>query len=151
MVILKEFIWRKDHTAYHLTNKDSMKSICCQGLKPLCGERSKSVGDNTKGVFFFDLLESVSNWIDWLYKNRDVSELELLRFNIKNRKWFKQDDCEFYLTHKVLPERIEYLRIYDPDNGSFLPLSAIEDTHKKKELVWKGLTSYKPLLEDDKD
>ena len=149
MIILKPFVWRKDHFAYHLTSSDYMKMICSQGLKPLCGERSQSVGDDTKGVFFFDCLESVLDWIDYLYKDRNVEELELLRFNLKNRKWVKQNDCEFYLPHKVLPERVEYLRIYDQETSSLSPLSSIGDYNKRKELIWKGLKDYKPFNEEN--
>ena len=52
MIILNEFIWRKDHYAFHITNTDAMVNICKQGLKPLSGERSKLVDDDIKDIFF---------------------------------------------------------------------------------------------------
>ena len=145
MIILDEFIWRTDHYAFHLTNDNSMKKICVEGLKPLCGERSQSVNDNFNGIFFFDNIESVSRWIDVLYENKDIYELELLRFNLKNRKWIKKNDDEFYLIHKVLPKKIEYLRLYDNEKNVFLPLNSIDSIDKQKILTWNSLEYYKPL------
>lgn len=53
MIILKEFIWQQDHSAYHITTKENMKKIKEQGLTPKLGERSKSVGDTEKAIYFF--------------------------------------------------------------------------------------------------
>ena len=146
MVILNEFIWRKDHYAFHITNTDVIDHICMEGLKPLCGERSESIGDNVGGIFFFDYLGSVSDWIDALYKTKSIYELELLRFNLKNRKWIKQNDNEFYLPNKVFPERLEYLRIYDIEQNIYLPLTYIDDTNENIKLVWNSLNEYRPLV-----
>ena len=146
MIILNEFIWRQNHDAFHITNTEAMMRICMNGLIPMCGERSRSVGDDTKGIFFFDCLGSVSNWIDLLYRDRDIYELELLRFNLKGRKWFIHNSDEFYLTNKVLPNRIEYLRIYDVENNIYLPLNFIDYIDDKKILVWNGLEEYEPLI-----
>lgn len=146
MIIFKEFIWKKDHYAFHITNIEVMKNICRYGLKPQCGERSISVGDNTKGIFFFDYLNSLSKWIDILYKNKNINELELLRFNLKNRKWIKQNNNEFYLPNKVLPERIEYLRIYDIEKNIYLPLNFVDNLNEKSILMWNRLDNYKPLI-----
>ena len=151
MVIDKEFIWKKDHYVFHITNTDAMASICSQGLIPLCGERSKSVNDNTKGIFFFDALSSVSDWVNTLYETKDIYELELLRFNIKNRSWKIQSNDpyglnEFYLIRKVLPEKIEYLRIYDTEKNMYLPLNYVDDYKVNKNLVWNSLDHYNPLI-----
>lgn len=146
MIILKEFIWRKDHYAFHITNIEAMENICIYGLKPLCGKRSISVGDDIKGIFFFDDLYSVLEWIDALYKNKNIYELELLRFNLKNRKWIKYDADEFYLPNKVLRERIEYLRIYNIERNIYLPLNYVHELNEKNVLIWNSLDSYKPLI-----
>ena len=112
----------------------------------MCGKRSQSVCDDTKGVFFFDYLGSVSHWIDVLYENKNIYELELLRFNLKNRKWIKQNDNEFYLPNKVLSERIEYLRIYDIEKNIYLPLNFVDNVNENRILVWNSLNEYKPLV-----
>lgn len=144
MVLTEEFIWRTDFYAYHVTNIDNIDSICKEGLKPLCGDRSKLVYDNTKGIYFFINLYNAPAWIDALYKNKDKYELELLRFNLKNRKWFISGDDEYYLIHKVKPEKIEYLRIFN--NNEYLPLDF--DKIIDEELIkieWNNLNDYKVL------
>ena len=143
MIILNDFIWRKDHYAYHLTNIESMNNICIKGLKPVNGERSKSKNDEINGIYFFDYLGSVNDWIDLLYKDKNIYELELLRFNLKNRKWILKNENEFYLTNKVKPEKIEYLRILDKEKNIYLPLNFLDDN---KELIWYKLDDYKPLI-----
>ena len=146
MIIFNEFIWRKDHHAFHITDTKSMNNICIKGLIPMCGERSKLVDDEIQAIYFFDNINSVSDWIDILYKNNDIYELELLRFNLKNRKWIKQNDDEFYLPNKILPEKIEYLRIYDTENNNYLPLNYIDDN---KLLIWNNINEYKPLIKNN--
>ena len=147
MIIINEFIWKRDHYAFHLTNKKAIDDISRQGLKPLCGERSKSVGDDTKGIYFFDCLGSVTNWIEALYENKNIEELELLRFNLKNRKWLMNNCNEFYLLNKVSPEKIEYLRIYDPEKEIYLPLNNLDYYYLDKKLLlkWNSLDNYKSL------
>lgn len=149
MIIIKEFIWRTDHYAYHITNIEAMKNICNEGLKPLCGERSKSVGDDIKGIFFFDSLYSVNKWINALYENKDIHELELLRFNLKQRKWIMQNPSEFYLVHKVRPDKIEYLRLFDENKNMYLPLNNLPSDYFEErndiKLNWNNLDNYKVL------
>ena len=146
MIITKEFIWKTDHYGYHITNIDAMKNICVEGLKPLCGERSKLADDNFNGIFFFDNLYNLNEWIDVLYKNKNIYELELLRFNIKQRKWIIKNPDEFYLIHKVNKEKIEYLRFYDEENDIYLPLN-IENYSSDNDVkvTWNSLDNYKIL------
>ncbi len=141
MIIIDEFIWKTDHYAYHITNTDAMRHICNEGLKPLCGERSKSVNDDIKGIFFFENLYMINDWIDALYKNKNIYELELLRFNLKNRKWLMRNIDEYYLTNKVQPNKIEYLRLCDKEQNNYLPL----DTDKEAVIEWNKLSNYKSL------
>ena len=145
MIILKEFIWQTDHDAFHITTTDNMEKICKEGLLPLCGERSKSVGDNIEGIFFFDYLGSAPDWMDALYEDKDVNELELLKFNLKHRKWLKQNCNEFYLTDRVAPQEIQYLRIYDKAKKMYLPLNLVDSIEAPATLRWKHLDKYKPL------
>ena len=151
MIILEPFIWRENHYSYHLTNIEAMEGICKNGLIPLVGDRSKSVGDNIKGVFFFDSLYLMNDWIERLYENKDIYQLELLRFNLKGRKWnvrhcYEYD--EFYLFNKVVQDKIEYLRLYDK-SGTFLPLNAPYYQHDEEiRILWNSLCDYKPLVKN---
>ena len=115
MVILDSFIWRKDHYAYHVTNVNAMKSICQYGLKPLCGERSRSVGDSIKGIYFTDYFYSVLEWIDLLYKDVSVYDLEVLRFNLRNRKWERLFN---YVQEQLLYDKKEKLLYSEVDVDS---------------------------------
>ena len=146
MVILDSFILREDHYAYHVTNVSAMKSICQYGLKPLCGERSRSVGDSIKGIYFTDYFYSVLEWIDLLYKDVSVYDLEVLRFNLRNRKWKIKNENEFYLFNKVRPKGISYLRICDKTINEYLPLNCLERLDSQKELIWNDLNEYSPLV-----
>ena len=145
MIIVKEFIWQTNHDAFHVTTTDNMQKICKEGLLPLCGERSKSVGDDIEGIFFFDYLGSAPDWIDALYEGKDIREIELLKFNLKHREWLKQNCDEFYLTNRVAPQDIQYLRIYDRVKKIYLPLSLVDSVGANAVLRWKHLDTYKPL------
>lgn len=147
MIFDKEFIWYEDHYVYHIATVDNIESIIKNGLVPKCGLRSKSVEDNKKAIYFFDSLYSIDNWIDELYKNKSIKELELLRFNLKRRKWFFKDAeiGDFYLTRPINNTNIDYLRIYD-NNGK--PLSLNSDyIFDKDKLVWDNIKKYKSLIE----
>jgi len=103
-----------------------MPNIIVQGLKPLCGENSKSVGDTRKAIYFFDNLRFLYDWVDVLYTIENSADLELLRFNLKRRKW-KPLDVEFgegYVERKIPPEKIEYAVLLE------------------SRLKWKNLQSY---------
>ena len=92
----------------------------------------------------------MSDWIEVLYETKDIYELELLKFNLKNRKWIKQNNDEFYLPNKILPGRIEYLRIYDTEKRIYLPLNFIDSVDEKRIIVWNSLDDYKPLVKNKK-
>lgn len=143
MVFEKEFIWRKDHFAYHITKKEYMESIIKKGLIPQIGDRSKSVGDDIKGVFFFDCMEDYDFWLTVLYNAICEDELELLRFNLKNRKWFSRNKYigDFYTPNIVLPNKIEYLELYNVDYGFTNSLLYLYDEGYEKR--WKNISSYK--------
>lgn len=143
MTFEKEFIWRKDHFVYHLTKKEYMDGIIEKGLVPQIGDRSKSVGDNIKGVFFFDSMYDYDFWLTALYNDIGEDELELLRFNLKNRKWFSKNQYigDFYTPNVVLPNKIEYLELYNIDYGWTNSLLYLDDESYEKR--WKNIMNYK--------
>lgn len=136
MIFEKEFIWYEDHYAYHITEKSNIDMIREKGLIPLCGERSLSVGDKISAIYFFDYLYSASDWAYWLY-NDYKEELELLRFNLKRRKWYSKDQYigDFYLTKPILPDNIDILKRIDEDGNTF----TLDDITYEKKLIWKQL------------
>jgi hypothetical protein len=148
MIICNEFIWKTDQYGYHITSVESMKGICTKGLIPSLGERSKSVGETEKGIFFIYNLYEMHEWINTLYKERNIQELELLRFNLKNRKWHMRvgysinDLQEFYLVNKVLPERIQYARVFNSNNEEL----TLDTNDKNINITWNNLKDYKPLV-----
>lgn len=111
--INRDFIFYYNHYAYHLTKKEYMLDIVIQGLKPLCGENSKCVGDTRKAIYFFDKLRFLYDWVDALYSREDADQLELLRFNLKRRKYHFLSQCEGYVERKIPPEKIEYAVLSD--------------------------------------
>ncbi len=142
MVFDKEFIWRKDHFAYHITKKENMESIIEKGLIPQIGDRSKSVGDDIKAVYFIDDLSRLDEWIEALYKDEELKDLEILKFNLKNRKWYIKflDDGEFYTPNIILPNKIEFLRLYDEINECYMPLSFNIEMYVQE---WEPIYKYK--------
>ncbi len=127
-------IFYYDSFVYHLTRKEYMKDIVTQGLKPLCGENSKSIGDTRKAIYFFDCLQYLYDWCDALYSIENYNQLELLRFNLKRRKWYRGYSGwgEGYLERKVLPERIDYAIVS-------------KASPEEIKLKWKKLDTY-PLI-----
>ena len=145
MITTNKFIWKIDYYAYHITNTEAMKSICREGLKPSVGERSKLSGDNISGIFFFNNLYFVNDWIEKLYKDKNICELELLRFNLKELNWIIRNPNEFYLNCNIMDDKIEYLRIYNKKYDTFLPINKLY-LLGENELLWKNLKEYKPLF-----
>ena len=154
MIISKEFIWRKDHFVCHLTEETNMSSIINQGLLPSNGKRCQSVNDERVGLFFFDGLYNLQNWAEVLYKNNELEALKILRFNIKNRKWYIDNSNEralgFYLTNKVLPESISYLNITDKE-GIEKPITKLFDLDflHKIDYSFYNIDNGKQIIIDD--
>lgn len=140
MIFIDEFIWDQDHYVYHLTEKEVMAKIIVEGLKPKCGERSQLVGDIRKAVYFFDSLSKTEFWMECLYASKDLKGLELLRFNLKQRKWKIQCSQveDFYLLRPVLPQSIEYATLYN-EKGEVVTLDS--DLAKVK-VLWNPLSKY---------
>ena len=141
MIFDKEFIWYKDHYVHHLTTKDKMTDIISKGLIPMIGNRSTSINDNNKAIYFFDDLSLIDAWVEELYSDRNKSELELLRFNLKRKKWFYRDSeiGDYYIKKKIEPSDIEFLKIYSSKGK--LPIT--EENIQKNNLVWENIKSYK--------
>ena len=125
-----------------------MQEVIKRGLIPQNRDRCQSVLDSNTGVYFFDSLYSVDDWIDKLYQSKDKENLELLRFDLLNRKWKIQNQVigDFYLTRKVNPNGITYLRMLDKKD-QFVSLSSINGLLYDGSLqaIWEPLSSYKPL------
>lgn len=132
----KEFIWYEDHYVYHITETENLENIIKKGLIPLCGERSESVGDTRKAIYFFDYIYSAEDWAYRLYANQ-YSELELLKFNLKRRKWYSLSNeiGDFYVTRPVLPEHIEILNRRDEEENIF----TLDEITFQKRLIWEPL------------
>ena len=122
--------------------------ICENGLLPLRGERSRSVGDDSVGIHFDDSLTTIiEDWMDMLYQDRDRNTLEVLRFNLKGLKW---STCymgdyyvpgDWYLVERLLPEYIEYLRICN--NGKLEHATSKNDLYYEEEnRIWLPIKSY---------
>lgn len=141
MVFDKTFIWSKDHYVHHLTTRDKIAEIITKGLVPRIGTRSESINDKNKAIYFFDSITLLDDWIEELYKDRNKSDLELLRFNLKNRKWFHRDiDIgDFYLKTRVNPNSIEFLSIYDDSEKIIIS----EENIEKHKSIWKKIKDYK--------
>lgn len=130
MIVTKEFIWKSDHFVCHITEEKNMLSIIKNGLLPLNGERCKSVMDDRNGVFCLDGVHNVQYWIEELYEQYELETLKLLRFNLKERKWYIDNSNDYafgmYLPHKVLPQKLDFLQMKD-SSGEILPLTKLLD------------------------
>lgn len=133
----KENIWHEDHIAYHITQKKYIESIKKIGLQPVCGKRSREANDTRKAIYFSDTLYLVEQWIERLYKEKNKYELELLKFNIKEKNWYSKDDeiGDFYLLKPILPENIEILNKYDELENPY----TIDKIQQQKKLKWDKL------------
>lgn len=138
MIFDKEFIWYSDHFVYHITETSNIDGIRENGLIPFCGDRSRSVGDTIKAIYFLDYPYNIEEWVDLLFEDSDKNNLELLRFNLKRRKWY-MGGCweygEFYTMNPVLPNRIDLLKRVD-EKGNIYTLDNIV---KQKKLIWEPL------------
>ena len=148
MIVLDETPFERDQYGYHITNIDSMDGIREKGLIPQIGERSKFIGETEESVFFICNLYDVREWINAIYYKRNIEELELLRFNIKGLEFHVRggysihEPQEFYITHSVSPEEIEYARVFNSKTNEPLTL----DTQcNDMNVVWNKLDGYKPL------
>lgn len=154
MIVTREFIWYKDHYVCHITEVKNMAGIIDKGLIPLNGERCRFVMDDRKGVFCLDGIHHVEDWACALYKQYELENLKLLRFNLKRRKWYFDDSNDLvlgiYLPYKIMPEKISYLDIRGSD-GEELPLTKLFDLdflYKINE-SFNSMENDKQLLVDD--
>ena len=136
-MIIEEEIWHEDHYAYHITHKKYIENIKKEGLQPSCGKRSIEANDTRKAIYFSDTLYLVEQWIEKLYKENNKQELELLKFNIKEKSWYAKDETigDFYILKPILPENIEILNKYDELNNPY----TIDNIQKQKKLNWDKL------------
>ncbi len=146
--IRDEFIWTEDKYVYHLTNVPAMKGIIKSGLIPQIGDRSKSVGDDIEGIFFFFELEDMRSWAETIYDEKDIYSVELLRFNIKGLEWhvhYMDIDglyIDHYLPNGIPRDKIEYARMYDRKTGLIQTLTTKTDNPI---ITWNPINKYKPI------
>ena len=133
MIILEEFIWNEDHYAYHLTHKHNINKIVNEGLIPMCKERSISHNDTFPAIYFFDNLYNLFDWSYFLYNKNNLNELELLRFNLKRKKWFLHNGEDFYLKEKIKPNELTYLSNLN---------EVIDEEDLGKKLIWTPIKKY---------
>ena len=143
MIIGQECTCEIDHFAYHITEKQNIDSIIRYGLLPTIGDRSIIAGDNFKAVFFFDNINNIEEWMDFLYKNKDKDSLDVLRFNIKSLKWFIHNNGEeFYIRHKIPITKIDYLEIYNKESNLISYNNLINENIYNLEYRWNKLKEY---------
>lgn len=135
MLSIYPTILRYNRFVYHLTREERIQQIKKQGLKPQNGERCQKIGDTNKGVYFFDSLGYLYDWIEELYP-QICEELYLLRFNIKNRKWYIQDATigDYYLKTPVRKESLQYITLSDIETY----YEQVREDKHIKEIKWKN-------------
>lgn len=150
MIFKDEWFCNQPIFGYHITEEKNMLSIKEQGLKPLCGPRSESVGDIRKAIYFFRPESSYSlyDWIEFLYHSKDMEHLKLLRFSLMRRKLYEQcaEIGDFFVLKPILPEKIEYMRIFD-SNGSLLSIDS--ERTKIKKIEWKPIIQYSSFTNEN--
>ena len=65
--------------AFHVTKREYMDGIVKNGLLPLNGDRSKSVGEEDNGynrIYFFTNSNNMKEWITDLYTNQNIYHIE---------------------------------------------------------------------------
>lgn len=146
--IRNEFIWHEDKFVYHLTNVAAMKGIIKSGLLPMVGDRSKMVGDNIQGIYFYYDFDETKDWINSIYRRDDIHDIELLRFNIKGLEYHTHDIdidglyVDHYVSNGIPRNEIEYARLYDRRTGKIQTLNSISD---KSIITWSPIEKYKPI------
>lgn len=99
------------NNGYHITLENNIDSIIKSGLIPMCGERSESIGDFTKAIYFYPALILTPVWVKLLYSEKDILNLKLLRFNLDNVSFIVRDPDLFdvYTLNSIEPDRIQVL------------------------------------------
>ena len=133
-------IMKKNFYVYHLTLKSNMYGIIREGLLPQCGVNCKRVDDTSVGIHFATKLADIYDfWIMALYEKMNKEELEILRFNIQNRRYQHLYYREHYIPgdwialDKVLSKDIEYFTnideniMYDEEKQLWLPIDQYQN------------------------
>lgn len=125
------------NNGYHITLENNIDSIIKSGLIPMCGERSESIGDFTKAIYFYPALILTPVWVKLLYSKKDILNLKLLRFNLDNVNFIVRDpDLEdLYTLDTINPDRIQVL------NSNF-PLCDI-NKYSEQSFEWKNIKTLK--------
>lgn len=140
------YIITEQHYAYHLTLKENMEGIIRKGLIPQCGPNCKRVDDTSVGIHFATELADIYDfWIMALYEKMNKEELEILRFNIQNRRYqhlYYRDHYipgDWIILDRILSKDIEYLNnidenmMYDKEKQIWLPI----EQYKSQNIIKK--------------
>lgn len=133
-----------DLYAFHITKREYMDSIIKNGLLPLNGDRSKSVGEEGNGynrIYFFTNGSHMQEWITDLYPDENIYDIELLMFNLKGRVAYCENGYNWYLIKGIKPEKIQFLRLRDLNTGEYVTLN----TQDRAMIEWKPLSEYEPF------
>lgn len=133
-----------DLYAFHITKRECMDSIIKNGLLPLNGDRSKSVGEDGKEynrIYFFTNGSHMQEWITDLYPDENIYDIELLMFNLKGRVAYCENGYNWYLIKGIKPEKIQFLRLHDLNTGEYVTLN----TQDRAMIEWKPLSEYEPF------
>ena len=68
---------------YHLTKKSNLINIARNGLRPQCGEQSKTIEDARKAVFLYKNLRETCNWHNKLYYGTPFRQINDFRRGLK--------------------------------------------------------------------
>lgn len=121
-----------------------MTEIKENGLIPKLEEGKLSTNNRIKTIHYFDSLYLVDKWIQKLYEEQDLDDLELLKFNIKDKKGYIYSSNDFYTLHEIDKQGISYLTIYNKQ-GIILPLNLITEAlyfPNDYILMWNNIEKY---------
>jgi len=137
--------FKENQYGYHITTKDNIDSISKVGLIPSIGKRSLSINEKNKAIFFCRFLIELDNWINDLYPNYNLNELELLRFSLGGKEAFYKDFFigDYYLLDTISPNELEILNRIS-SNGETFNIKGLVYKQYKEGLRWE------PIIKNNK-
>ena len=116
--------------AFHLTRIENLyveDGICSKGLVPICGERSKNIGDTRSVVSFTSKYHTLPVWWIYLYPKVNPSELCVLSFDIAKKDCINHiNKTEFFTYDTISPEKINLVHFYDKKTMEEIPFYFLE-------------------------
>lgn len=132
----------RDCFGYHITTEPNFYRILKTGLKPKMGERSHSIGEEIKGVFFFEDLRMLPFWTKRLYEDKDLLSLKVLRIHLEGLLWYAHNGGEDYFLKRTVPiSRLDYLKTMSI-NGEELPINYCPGGDEEVVYDWIGCEKF---------